>query len=311
MTIKEKTYIAGHRGMVGSAIFRNYELRGEPCIGKTHRELDLTREYRVEEFFEEETPDYVVIAAAKVGGIKDNDSYPVDYLMTNISIAHNIIKMSHKYGVKKLLFLGSSCIYPRLAPQPIPESALLTGPLEPTNQWYAIAKISAIKMCQAYRKQYGCNFISAMPCNLYGVGDMYDENKSHVIPGLITKFHKAKVNGEPFVECWGTGNALREFLYVDDLARAVKVIMDSYNENEPINIGSGEELSIKDLVTLVAKTVGYKGDIKWNSGVGDGTPRKIMDSTKIRNLGWKPTISLEEGLKLSYNDYLNRYGKSV
>ena len=307
----DKTYIAGHRGLVGSSIARNFDKNNRKWVGQTHNQMDLTSLQAVQEYFYNERPEYVIVAAARVGGIKDNNDFPVDYLMTNLSIAKNIIETSFSNKVKKLLFLGSSCIYPRECPQPIKEEYLLTGPLEPTNQWYATAKIAAIKMCQAYRKQYGCNYISAMPCNLYGVNDTYDVNRSHVIPGLITKFHKAKVNKEPFVECWGTGKALREFLYVDDLAEAVSLIMESYNEPEPINIGSGEEIAIKDLVPLIAKTVGYDGDIKWNSSVGDGTPRKIMDNSKIRKLGWKPTICLEEGLDLSYTDFQLRYGKSV
>lgn len=311
MVNTEKTYIAGHRGMVGSAISRNFDKNSKKWVGQTHDQLDLTNPFAVENYFYNERPDNVIIAAARVGGIKDNNDYPVDYLMTNISIAKNIIESAHKFSCKKLLFLGSSCIYPRECPQPIKEEYLLTGPLEPTNQWYAMAKIAAIKMCQAYRKQHGRNYISAMPCNLYGYNDTYDVNRSHVIPGLITKFHNAKVNKEPFVECWGTGKALREFLYVDDLASAVSLIMESYNETEPINIGSGEEIAIKDLVPLIAKTVGYCGDIKWNSSIGDGTPRKIMDNSKILKLGWKPTIYLEEGLQLSYIDFQLRYGESL
>lgn len=311
MVNTEKTYIAGHRGMVGSAIARNFDKNSKKWVGQTHDQLDLTNPFAVENYFYNERPDNVIIAAARVGGIKDNNDYPVDYLMTNISIAKNIIESAYKFSCKKLLFLGSSCIYPRECPQPIKEEYLLTGPLEPTNQWYAMAKIAAIKMCQAYRKQHGRNYISAMPCNLYGYNDTYDVNRSHVIPGLITKFHNAKVNKEPFVECWGTGKALREFLYVDDLASAVSLIMESYNETEPINIGSGEEIAIKDLVPLIAKTVGYCGDIKWNSSIGDGTPRKIMDNSKILKLGWKPTIYLEEGLQLSYIDFQLRYGESL
>jgi GDP-L-fucose synthase len=310
-TNSKKTYIAGHRGLAGSAITRNFDKNNRTWIGQTHNQMDLTNLSAVQSYFYNERPDNVIVAAARVGGIKDNSDYPVDYLMTNLSIAKNIIETSFSNEVKKLLFLGSSCIYPRECPQPIKEEYLLTGPLEPTNQWYATAKITSIKMCQAYRKQYGCNYISAMPCNLYGVNDTYDVNRSHVIPGLITKFHKAKINKEPFVECWGTGKALREFLYVDDLAEAISLIMDSYDEAEPINIGSGEEIAIKDLVPLIVKTVGYDGEIKWNNSIGDGPPRKIMDSSKIRNLGWKPRICLEEGLKLSYTDFQLRYGTSL
>lgn len=304
----KKTYIAGHRGLAGSSIARNFDKNSKKWIGQTHNQLDLTNLSAVQNYFYNENPDNVIIAAARVGGIKDNNDYPVDYLMTNLSISSNIIQSAHQYNCKKLLFLGSSCIYPRECPQPIKEEYLLTGPLEPTNQWYAISKITAIKMCQAYRKQYNCNYISAMPCNLYGPNDTYDVNRSHVIPGLITKFHKAKINNEPYVECWGTGKALREFLYVDDLAKAVSLIMEFYNEPEPINIGYGEEISIKDLVFLIAKTVGYDGKIKWNNSIGDGTPRKIMDNSKIQKLGWKPTINLEEGIKLSYIDFQLRYG---
>lgn len=297
--------------MAGSAIYNEYKNSGNLCVGKTHKELDLLNFNLVNEFFERERPDKVVIAAAIVGGIKDNDKYPVQYLMDNICIEHNVIKSSFNHGVKKLCFLGSVCIYPKYANTPVKETSLLTGELEPTNQWYAIAKISGIKMCQAYRKQYGCNYISVMPCNLYGVGDTYDVNKSHVIPGLITKFYNAKMNKHSFVECWGTGKALREFLYVSDLAKAVLLTMDVYNDSEPINIGSGEEISIKDLTTLIAKTVGYDGDLVWNNNVSDGTPRRMLDSSKIRNLGWKPTISLEEGIQLSYNDFIKRYGQQT
>lgn len=311
ITNNEKTYIAGHRGLVGSAIAKNFDGNSKKWVGQTHNQLNLTSLSAVQNYFYNERPDNVIVAAARVGGIKDNNDYPVDYLMTNLSIAKNIIESAHQFDCKKLLFLGSSCIYPRECPQPIKEEYLLTGPLEPTNQWYAIAKIAAIKMCQAYRKQYGCNYISAMPCNLYGVNDTYNVNRSHVIPGLITKFHKAKINKDSFVECWGTGNALREFLYVDDLAEAVSLIMECYNEPEPINIGSGEEIAIKDLVPLIAKTVGYNGDIKWNGSIGDGTPRKIMDNSKIKKLGWKPKTCLEEGLELSYLDFQLRYGNSV
>jgi GDP-L-fucose synthase len=311
MKNKDVIYVSGHTGMVGSSIVRNYNRWNDTCIGRTHSELDLTDFNSVERFFELEKPTYVINAAAKVGGIKDNDSYPVQYIMDNTAITYNLIKCSYKFGVKKLLFLGSSCIYPKFAPQPIKEEYLLTGKLEPTNEWYAIAKIIGIKMCQAYRKQYGCNYISVMPCNLYGEGDTYDVNRSHVIPGLITKFHKAKINKDPFVECWGTGKAIREFLYVDDLARAVSYIMDVYNDSEPINVGSGKEISIKDLATIISKTVGYDGEIKWNSNISDGTPRKVMDSGKINELGWKPMIDLEEGLQLAYHDYLKKYGQSI
>jgi len=304
----EVYYVAGHNGMAGMAISKYLQSWKEVVVGRSHKDLDLTDINAVDSFIATNRPDKVIVAAARVGGIKDNDVYPVQYLMDNISIAHNVIKMSHKHNVKKLCFLGSVCIYPKFAETPVKESSLLTGELEPTNQWYAIAKIAGVKMCQAYRKQFGCNYVSVMPCNLYGPGDTYDVNRSHVIPGLITKFHKAKVNKEPFVECWGTGKALREFLYVSDLARAVALVMDQYNDGEPINIGSGEEIAIKDLTTLIAKTVNYDGELKWNPNVSDGTPRRMLDSSKIHGLGWKPMISLEEGLCLAYEDYLKRYG---
>jgi len=253
---KDAYYIAGHTGMVGSAIVQNYNKWGDICIGKTHEQLELTNFNAVCEFFSHYNFDYVIVAAARVGGIKDNDTYPAEYLMNNISIAYNIIRSAYTHKIKKLLYLGSSCIYPRDCPQPIKEEYLLTGPLESSNQWYAMAKIAAIKMCQAYRKQYGCNYITAMPCNLYGVGDTHDLERSHVIPALIKRFHLAKKNKSPFVECWGTGNAIREFLYVDDLARAVSLVMDVYNENEPINIGSEEEISIKNLADIIKNVVG-------------------------------------------------------
>lgn len=297
--------------MAGAAITKYLQSWNEVVIGKSHEELDLTNQDKVEDFFDYNRPEYVIIAAARVGGIKDNDLYPVEYLMDNISITYNIIRSAYTYNVKKLCFLGSVCIYPKYAETPVKEESLMTGILEPTNQWYATAKIAGIRMCQAYRKQFGCNYVSVMPCNLYGPRDTYDVNRSHVIPGLITKFHKAKINKEPFVECWGTGKALREFLYVTDLARAVALVMDQYNDGEPINIGSGEEIAIKDLVSLVKETVAYDGDIKWNTNVSDGTPRRMLDSSKIHNLGWKPMISLEEGLCLAYEDYLKRYGQSV
>ncbi len=306
--MKSIVYVAGHCGMVGSSVYREYEKNNYEVVGRPRSQLDLTNYNEVENFFSRQRPDQVIVAAAKVGGIKDNDKYPVPYLMDNIVIAHNVIKASYVYGVKKLCFLGSVCVYPKFADTPVKEESLLSGELEPTNQWYAIAKISGIKMCQAYRKQYGCNYISVMPCNLYGVGDTYDENRSHVIPGLITKFHNAKIKGLSSVECWGTGKALREFMYVDDLSKAIKLAMDTYNDDSPINIGSGEEISIKNLTSLIAKVVGYEGELQWNSNISDGTPRRMLDSSKIQKMGWKPSISLEEGLTLSYNDYLKRYG---
>ena len=296
-----RIYIAGHRGMVGSAIYRKLESEGySNFITRTSATLDLRDQLQVAEFFALEKPDYVFLAAAKVGGIVANNTYRAEFLYDNLQIQNNVIHNSYLYRVKKLMFLGSSCIYPKMAPQPLKEEYLLTGLLESTNEPYAIAKIAGIKMCDAYRAQYGCNFISVMPTNLYGPNDNYDLAKSHVLPALLRKIHTAKVSDTPSVEVWGSGTPLREFLHVDDLADACLFLMEHYNEPELVNIGTGTDISIKDLVLLIMKIAGYKGEIKFDSTKPDGTPRKLMDVTKLMALGWKPKISLEEGVKMVY-----------
>lgn len=303
MEYSDKIYVAGHRGMVGSAILRNLEKSGyNNLVYKTSGELDLRNQQDVAEFFELEKPKYVFLAAAKVGGILANNTYRAEFLYDNLMIQNNIIHESYKNGVEKLLFLGSSCIYPKMAPQPMKEDALLTGLLEPTNEPYAIAKISGIKMCDAYRDQYGCNFISAMPTNLYGPNDNYDLKKSHVLPALLRKFHEAKEEGKPSVEVWGSGAPLREFLHVDDLADACMFLMNEYNEQGHINVGSGNEISIKGLAEMIKSIVGYEGKIVWDDSKPDGTPRKLMDNSKINALGWSPLISLQDGIATVYND---------
>lgn len=298
----DKIYIAGHRGLVGSAIVRSLKRQGyESVIGKSHKELDLTEQAAVRAFFEEERPDIVVLAAAKVGGINANNTSPADFAYENMQIQCNVIKCCHDYGVKKLLFLGSTCIYPKLAPQPIPEDALLTGELEKTNEAYAIAKISGMEMCRFYKMQYGDHFISCMPTNLYGPHDNYELQGSHVMPAMIRKFHEAKVNGAPTVELWGTGKPLREFLYVDDMADACVFLLEHYDGEQHVNIGTGRELTIAQLAELVKKTVGYEGEIVWNSDMPDGTPRKLADVSKLHALGWTHKVELEEGIKLAYD----------
>ena len=297
----DKIYVAGHRGLVGSAIVRNLESKGYTnIIGRTHKELDLTDQAAVRAFFDEERPDVVVLAAAKVGGINANNTQPAMFAYENMQIQCNIINESHKHNVKKLLFLGSTCIYPRMAPQPIPEDALLTGPLEETNEAYAIAKISGLEMCKFYKRQYGDNYISCMPTNLYGPHDNYDLSGSHVMPAMIRKFHEAKVNGSAQVELWGTGSPLREFLYVDDMADACVFLLENYDGEQHVNIGTGKEVSIKELAETVRKTVGYEGEIHWNTDMPDGTPRKLTDVTKLHSLGWTHKVDLEEGVKLAY-----------
>ncbi len=303
MNKSDKIYIAGHRGMVGSAIRRKLESLGyDNLIFKTSSELDLRDQNSVKEFFEEEKPYYVFVASAKVGGIHANNTYRADFLYDNLMIQNNIIHQSHKHGVKKLLFLGSSCIYPKLAPQPIKEEHLLTGLLEPTNEPYAIAKISGIKMCEAYRDQYGCNFISAMPTNLYGPNDNYDLKNSHVLPALLRKFIEAKRDKQEEVVMWGTGSPLREFMHVDDLADALIYLMEHYDEREFVNVGSGEEISIKELAETIKKVVGYEGKITNDLSKPDGTPRKLMDSTRLKNHGWTAKINLEDGIRMVYDD---------
>ena len=305
MELKSKIYIAGHKGMVGSAILRNLEEKGyKNFLLKTSSELDLKKTQQVDEFFETEKPDYVFLAAAKVGGIQANNSYRADFLYDNLMIQNNIIHASFVNKVKKLLFLGSSCIYPKLAPQPLKEDYLLSGYLEDTNEPYAIAKIAGIKLCESYFRQHGCNFFSVMPTNLYGKNDNYDLNNSHVLPALIRKFHHAKENNLPFVEIWGTGSPLREFLNADDLSDACVFLMRNYNEHKHVNIGTGTDISIKDLALLIQKTTGYTGELKHDLSKPDGTPRKLLDVNLLNNLGWKHKISLEEGIKLVYEDYI-------
>lgn len=296
-----RVYVAGHRGLAGSAIWRELQRQGfSNLVGRSHAELDLLDSVAVRRFFDQEKPEYVFIAAAKVGGIKANDTQPAEFIYQNLQVQNNVIHSAYLAGVKKLLFLGSSCIYPRDCPQPMKEEYLLTGPLEPTNQWYAVAKIAGIKMCQAYRRQYGCDFISVMPTNLYGPGDNYDPETSHVLPALIRRFHEAKVNGAPSVTCWGTGAPRREFLYSDDLARACVFLMGRYSEEQFINVGFGTEVTIRELTEQVRETVGYEGKVLWDSSKPDGMPRKLMDSSRIFALGWRPEVDLKKGLALAY-----------
>jgi GDP-L-fucose synthase len=300
-------FIAGHRGLVGQALGRELKRSGfTQLIGRTHAELDLLDDQAVQAFYEQQRPELVFVAAAKVGGILANDSRPGEFLYENLRIQNNLIDGAFRAGARKLLFLGSSCIYPKLAPQPIKEDYLLSGPLEPTNQWYAVAKIAGIKMCQAYRRQYGCNFISAMPTNLYGPGDNYDPQGSHVVPGLIRRFHEAKIAGATSVTCWGSGAPLREFLYVDDLARACVLLMERYDQEQFINIGSGEEISIRELAEVVRQVVGFQGEICWDNSKPDGTPRKLLDSSRLFALGWRPKIELRAGIQRAYEDFLSR-----
>jgi len=304
MEKQSKIYIAGHRGMVGSALLRRLQKEGyKNFILSTSAELDLRDQGAVRSFFKKEKPDYVFLAAARVGGINANNTYRAEFIYDNLMIESNIIHYSFENSVKKLLFLGSSCIYPKLAPQPLKEEYLLTGPLEYTNEPYAIAKITGIKLCDAYRSQYGCNFISAMPTNLYGPNDNYDLNKSHVLPALLRKFHEAKQNGEKQVTVWGSGTPHREFLHVDDLADACYFLMQHYNEGGLVNIGIGQDVSIKALAETIQRIVGFKGDIVFDTSKPDGTPRKLMNVSKLNSLGWKATITLEEGLQKVYKDY--------
>jgi GDP-L-fucose synthase len=300
-----KIYVAGHNGMAGSAIVRKLKSAGySNFIFRTSSELDLRKQDAVSVFFEREKPDYIFLAAAKVGGIYSNNKYRAEFLYDNVLIASNVIHSAYHSGVKKLMFLGSSCIYPKMAPQPLKEEYLLTGQLEPTNEPYAIAKIAGLKMCEAYRDQYGCNFISVMPTNLYGPNDNYHPEHSHVLPALIRKFHEAKINNQPTVTVWGTGNALREFLHVDDFADACVFLMKNYNEKQFLNIGVGKDISIKELASLIRKIAGYQGDIVFDTDKPDGTPRKLMDTSKLNALGWKPAISLQDGITSVYNDYV-------
>lgn len=304
MELSDKIYVAGHRGMVGSAIVRKLKSEGyENIIERTSKELDLRDQKAVFDFFENEKPDFVFLAAAKVGGIIANDTYRGQFIYENLQIQNNIIHASHVNGVKKLMFLGSSCIYPKMAPQPLKEEYLLTGLLEPTNEPYAIAKIAGIKMCEAYRDQYGSNFISVMPTNLYGPNDNYDLNTSHVLPAMIRKFHEAKMEGKPAVELWGTGSPMREFLHANDLANACVYLMKTYDEKEFVNIGTGVDVTIRELAETIKATVGFEGQINWNTDKPDGTPRKLMNVDKLHSLGWKHTIDLKEGIAMVYQEY--------
>lgn len=300
-----RIYVAGHRGMVGSSVCRALAAQGYGnIVTRTHAELDLCRQADVERFFREEKPEYVFLCGAKVGGIAANDKAPADFLYENMMLEMNVIHAAWRNDCRKLLFLGSSCIYPREAPQPMPESCLLSGPLEKTNEAYALAKISGLKYCEYLHRQYGADFISVMPTNLYGPNDNYHPEHSHVLPAFIRRFHEAKEQGKEEVVCWGTGQALREFLYVDDLAAACLFLMQNYSGGETVNVGTGQELSIRELAERVARTVGYTGRIRWASSMPDGTPRKLLDLTKLHTLGWRHRVSLEEGLRLAYRDFL-------
>lgn len=307
-----KIYVAGHRGLVGSAILRRLHAQGfENLLTRTSAELDLSDQVAVRDFFAAERPDYVFLAAARVGGIHANNEYPADFIYQNLMIEANVIESARLAGVEKLLFLGSTCIYPKLAQQPLQEEYLLTGPLEPTNEWYAVAKIAGIKLCQAYRRQYGCDFISAMPTNLYGPEDNFDLENSHVLPALLRKFHAAKRSGHPTVTVWGSGKPLREFLHVDDCAAACLFLMDHYAGEEIVNIGVGEDLSIAELAATVRRVVGFEGEIVYDADKPDGTPRKLVDTTRINGLGWRAGISLEEGIRSTYEWYLENVDKNL
>lgn len=308
MNKNSKIYVAGHRGLVGSAIVRCLKNKGyNNIIYKTHKELDLTNQNEVREFFEKEKPEYVFLAAAKVGGIHANNTYPADFIYINLMIQNNVIKAAHDFKVEKLLFLGSTCIYPKMAPQPIKEEYLLTGALEETNEAYAVAKIAGLEMCKFFKRQYGDNFISCMPTNLYGPNDNFDLKNSHVLPALIRKFHEAKVNGSEIVEVWGTGTPLREFIYVDDMAEACIFLMENYNGEQHVNIGTGEEVSIRQLAETIKGVVGFEGNLVFNTEMPDGTPRKLTNVEKLHELGFKHKISLEKGIKLAYDWFMENY----
>ncbi|WP_422659324.1 GDP-L-fucose synthase family protein [Paenibacillus sp. EC2-1] len=308
MELNSKIYVAGHRGLVGSAILRALQSKGyHNLVLRTSSELDLRNREEVDRLFEQEKIDYVFLAAAKVGGIAANNDYPADFIRDNLLIQTNVIDAAYRYNVEKLLFLGSTCIYPKFAPQPLKEEYLLSGELEPTNQPYAIAKIAGINMCQSYNRQYGTKYISVMPTNMYGPHDNFDLKTSHVLPALIRKFHDAKENKIPTVEVWGTGSPKREFLHSDDLAEACLFLMNHYNDSEIINVGVGNDISIKELAELIKSIVGYQGEIVFNSSIPDGTPRKLVDVTKINNLGWEAKISLEDGLRSVYQSFKNEY----
>jgi GDP-L-fucose synthase len=306
----EKIYIAGHRGMVGSAITRALEAAGHSnLLKRTRAELDLADTAAVAKFFQKEKPETVIFAAAKVGGIKANNDFPVEFLIDNLRIQTNVIAAAHENGARKVLFLGSSCIYPKHAPQPIPESALLTGPLEPTNEAYAIAKIAGIKLCQAYEREYGANFISAMPSNLYGPNESFDLETSHVLAALLRKAHEAKTNRAPELVVWGSGTPRREFLHVDDCASACLFLLENYDSPEIINVGSGEDVTIRELAELICDIVGFDGELTWDKSKPDGTPRKLLDVSKLRGLGWKPTIPLRDGIARTYDWFLKNVAK--
>ena len=308
MNLDAKIYVAGHRGLVGSAIVRNLEDKGYTnIICRTHKELDLTNQEAVRAFFEQERPEYVFLAAAKVGGIHANNTYPADFIYDNLMIQNNVIKAAHDFEVKKLLFLGSTCIYPKMAPQPIKEEYLLTGALEETNEAYAVAKIAGLEMCKFFKRQYGDNFISCMPTNLYGPNDNFDLKNSHVLPALIRKFHEAKINNSDVVEVWGTGTPLREFLYVDDMADACVFLMENYNGEQHVNIGTGEEVSIRELAETVKEVVGFEGKLIFNTEMPDGTPRKLTTVDKLHELGWKHKVSLNDGIKFAYDWFKETY----
>ncbi len=311
MELSAKIYVAGHRGMVGSAIVRELQRLGySNIVTRTSAELDLRNQNAVEQFYQQEKPDYVFVAAAKVGGILANNTYRAEFLYDNLMIQNNLIHYAHKSSVTKLLFLGSSCIYPKLAPQPLKEDYLLSGFLEPTNEPYAIAKITGIKMCESYRDQYGSNFISAMPTNMYGPNDNYHPENSHVLPALIRKFHEAKINQASEVVVWGDGSPLREFLYADDLASALVYLMLNYNEKQFVNVGYGTDITIGDLAKLIGSIVGFQGEIVFDTTKPNGTPRKLMDSTRLFSTGWTPKTTLEVGIELAYQDFLHRYGNN-
>ena len=308
MDLRAKIFVAGGRGLVGSAILRRLKSLGyQNLISPSHDELDLRSQASVQDFFDAERPGYVFLAAARVGGILANATYPAEFLHDNLVIQNNVIHSAYQSGVTKLVFLGSSCIYPKLAPQPIKEEYLLTGPLEPTNEWYAIAKIAGIKMCQAYRQQYGFKAISLMPTNLYGPGDNFDLRSSHVLPALIRKFHEAKAAGSKEVTIWGTGAPLREFLHVDDLANAVCHLMCQYDQAEIVNIGTGSDISIADLARLIQRVVGFSGSLAFDTTKPDGTPRKLLDVSRLTALGWRPAITLESGIRSTYEWYLENW----
>lgn len=307
MEKSSKIYVAGSRGLVGSAILRNLQKNGyHNVVVRSHQELDLRCQDSVNQFFELEKPEYVFLAAAKVGGIWANNNYPAEFIYDNLMISANVIHAAYQHNVKKLLFLGSSCIYPKMAEQPMKEECLLTSALEPTNEAYALAKISGMQMCKFYRRQYGCDFISAMPTNLYGINDNFDLNSSHVLPAMIRKFYEAKIQNKPEVILWGTGKVLREFLYVDDLADALLFLMNNYSDESHVNVGTGEELSIHDLALIVKKVVGYQGNIVYDSSKPDGTPRKLLDISRLHKSGWHHNVSLQEGIETVYNWYCNQ-----